>query len=222
MESNLTDETRSFWSCVLKKDQLLYPSEFVVRFLARFGCQSDCKNKALDIGFGSGRHLKILLDKGYFTSGVELIPEAHAAASCVFSGSQGLDRLWVGDFRKLPLPEWTFDVIICLGSLIIRKEYLIRLYNLLRPGGGILLNYRTPFSWFAGLGKEISPSFFHLDERAREYTGSFYYFPSQEALTKQIKQAGFECENFERYDWRKKDATELHSWWVFWLASKGD
>ena len=78
----LNPEVSVFADRVLKDNQLLYPSEEVVRFLSY--CNENLLEnhvkQALDIGFGSGRHLKLLMDYGYRTSGVELLKEAVESA----------------------------------------------------------------------------------------------------------------------------------------------
>jgi hypothetical protein len=58
---------REVWSRILDQAELLYPDEQVVRFLARRGRVRD--GAGLDVGFGSGRHLKVLMDHGYRASG---------------------------------------------------------------------------------------------------------------------------------------------------------
>lgn len=217
MNKDFISKTRDFWADALKNNQLAYPSEFVVRFLAHCRTNSAYSRKAIDIGFGSGRHLGLLLREGYRTSGLEIIPEAISGAQDLYKDSPLLEDLFLADFRSQPLPAESFDVIICYGSCLMGERDLTLLHRLLRPGGRLLADFRSPFSWFSGLGKEISPDFYLLDDRAREYSGAYYYFPSEHSIRQQIQQAGFVCENFERYDWWKNNMSELHSWWITWL-----
>ena len=74
----LNPEVSVFADRVLKDNQLLYSSEEVIRFVSYFNEKSLDNNvkQALDIGFGSGRHLKLLMDYGYSTGGIRLLKEA--------------------------------------------------------------------------------------------------------------------------------------------------
>ena len=59
MKEKIDEQNKYIWDSVIKKDVMLYPNERVVAFLARnYKDIENNKNgkKALDIGFGSGRH----------------------------------------------------------------------------------------------------------------------------------------------------------------------
>ena len=222
MNQDFISKTRDFWTDALKKKQLSYPSESVVRFLANCRVSGNSPvRRAIDIGFGSGRHLGLLLREGYRTSGCELIQEAISAAKELYGSSPLLEELVEADFRTYPFAPESFDVILCVGSYLTGQDDLSSLSGLLRPGGRLFVDYRTPFSWFAGLGEELSADFYHLDERAGQYSGSFYYFPTEDSLMSQFHNSGLVCENFERFDWWKKNQSELHSWWIAWLMKEG-
>ena len=65
-----------------KDNYLFYPNEEIIRFLNKYierrtNLNIKNKNKVfLDIGCGSGRHLKFIVENGYFCYGVDISSKA--------------------------------------------------------------------------------------------------------------------------------------------------
>ncbi len=221
--STINAQTQDFSARTLANHQLGYPNEYVVRFLADFSSNSALTSlplEGLDIGFGAGQHLRLLMDYGFRASGIELVPEAgdraRAQLACPLLGD-----VWIGDFRSVPLHSGQFDVIICWGVAFLRplpemQSDLAYIYSLLKPGGQLCVNFRTPDNWFYGLGQLITDSYFCLDERAGVYAGAYYTFVDEATTRHLIASAGFELVNLERWDWWKNNLRQQHSWWVVW------
>jgi len=227
MDKNELNRTKSFWGGVLQRDRFAYPSEFVVRFLARArGGGNMTDKRALDVGFGSAHNLGLLLHEGYLTSGTEVLPEAITTARELYGNSPLLGELVLGDLADCSFEPESFDVIVCFGVpyCLKSKEALIedttRLARWLRPGGRLMANFRTPFTWFAGMGRLLSEDFYELDARAGEYAGAYYYFPPEDSARHLLEGAGLEIENFERLDWWKNNMSDHHSWWITWSVKK--
>lgn len=221
---SITEQTRSFATHALQQHQLNYPNEHLARFLSRFfgGDQASASPlQGLDIGYGSGQHLKLMMDYGLQAHGIELIPEAAEAVQTRLGTHPLLGKLWQGDFATLPLPREAYNAIICWGMVFLKPldamlDDLKLMATLLHKEGLLCLNFRTPDTWFYGLGQELFPQHYLLDERAREYAQAHYTFLNADQTRQLIQEAGFEILNFERYDWWKNNQQDRHSWWIVW------
>lgn len=221
-ERDRTAQTEQFWGRQLQQSVLLYPNEDVVRFLARAGrVPAGDAPHGLDVGFGSGRHLKLLMDYGYRACGNDLVADAIEVFRSHFGSHPLLGQLVQGDIATDEWPAGFFQVAIVWGILFLRgradmKRDLARIRGWLQPGGRLCLNFRTRDSWFYGLGEELEDDFFLLDERAGAYKGALYCFMDEEDARDLVTGVGLEIENFERTDsWRGPDL-QRHSWWIVW------
>jgi len=223
---SLNQQNRAFAAQALVNHTLLYPNEYVVRFLASLPHRPDGMTplkEGLDIGFGSGQHLKLLMDYGYRAHGIELVPEAGDRITQLFDHHPLLGTLTIDDFRQAELPVAFYDVLIAWGVLFLRPlpemlKDLQRMRSLLKPDGHLCLNFRTPENWFYGLGDRLEDEHFLLDERAKSYAGAHYTFVDEPTTRMLMTNAGFSIRNFERWDWWKTNQQEHHSWWIVWAT----
>lgn len=211
------------WGQELQRRQLHHPDERVVTFLATNypDGRANQGHRALDIGYGSGRHLRLLADRGFRVTGLEF---ADGAREVALDGFDAADppELVDADLRDAPFADGTFTVAVAWGALFLRRladmgDDLRTAFRLLAPGGRLLANFRTPENWFAGLGEHVDGPTWLLDDRAGAYTGMTYTFLDQQACLDLCRSAGFEVENLERVELWKHHATERHAWWVVWL-----
>ncbi|GAB1543059.1 hypothetical protein NUACC21_57330 [Scytonema sp. NUACC21] len=219
--SQINAENKSFATKELKQHKLYYPNEYVVRFLSSLKTDKTALKEGLDIGFGSGQHLNLLMDFGYRASGVELVPEAGDLVRELYGENPLLGDIIIDDFRNVNFCKNKFDVIICWGTLFLYpleeiSNILKLIFNTLRPNGRICVNFRTKDNWFYGLGNQLENEHFFLDERAGAYAGSHYTFLDEKNVRELIHEAGFQLENLERWDWCKNNMKEKHSWWIVW------
>lgn len=216
------DYTRDFWGKELSRRALGYPSEFVVRFLAA-GPRDESPREGADIGFGSGHHLGLLMEFGYRAHGIDLLSSAIERAQKTYEGAPLLGNLEVGDLSKTAWRDESLDAIVCYGVIFLKpvpeiKADLAKLHALLKPGGRLLVNFRTPDNTIAGKGKHLGDGHYILDENAGSYAGSAYTFVDQSTARALVEEAGFKIENFERWDWWKNNLAECHSWWIVWAS----
>jgi SAM-dependent methyltransferase len=102
----------------------------------------------VDVGCGTGRHLRALAEHGADVIGIDLSHRLLTVAQDALPGA------WAqGDARRLPLPSGCADVVLslCQGGFGIApsgdQAVLDELARILRPGGRLAL---TAFSaWFA-------------------------------------------------------------------------
>jgi cyclopropane fatty-acyl-phospholipid synthase-like methyltransferase len=210
--------TRDSWASALEKHQLLYPDERVVSFFARnFSKRLDNVNKhAIDIGFGSGRHIKLMLDYGFQTWGVDYTDEAVNLVNAYFKEEKQLRAVVLGDFRKYPFPI-KFDALVAWGVLFLNPpsemlENLKIMKSLMAPKGKIFLNFRTKENFHYGLGEEIESNCYMLDERAGVYAGMCYTFMDLKDIQRLADSANLRINHMEKTSLIKKNMTELHTW----------
>lgn len=216
--------TKEFWESQLRQHVLLYPAEDVVRFLSREEFGEGRVKEGLDVGFGSGRHLKVLMDFGIRANGLELFQGAIDQARQSFGDHPLFGRLLLNDVREAPFPPGSLDVVIMWGCLFYRplsgmRHDLATLRSMMRPGGRVCLNLRTKENWFYGLGEEKAKDFFLLDERAGAFSGALYAFVDEEEARALILGAGFEIENLERLDYCRNNLKERNCWWIAWARN---
>ncbi|ATP58001.1 hypothetical protein CPT03_16775 [Pedobacter ginsengisoli] len=205
---------------------ITYPDERLVAFLQRsFGDRDNNKTKnALDIGFGSGRHIQLLIDFCFKTYGIEYTEEAIAVTAKRFRSENSLQKLLLGDYRTYKF-DVKFDLVIAWG-LIFYSTYsemqkdLIAMANAVNDNGRVILNFRTTENWFYGLGKEVDKNTYLLDERARAYKGYVYTFLSLDEIKTLISEVGLKIECIERIDLWKNQLEERNSWYICELSKK--
>ena len=215
---NMTDEkNKQIWSSEIRKNVMLYPNERVVSFLARnYKDIENNKNgkKALDIGFGSGRHLKLFLDYGFETYGIDYSEDAVNTANKLLDGkanvsTTNLDYIEYKDF---------FDIVLMYGVAFLRDEKsmledLKRVNKFLKKDGKLLINFRTKDDYLYQKGKNIVGNTYIL-ENVGVYDGLTYTFLSSEEAISLVKEAGFEVELIERDDYWKNNLKEQNTWWI--------
>jgi 2-polyprenyl-3-methyl-5-hydroxy-6-metoxy-1,4-benzoquinol methylase len=212
------------WSKEITKSPVLYPDERLTAFLKAYASNnSETQKKAIDIGFGSGRHLKLLNDLGFDTYGIDVLEEAKELVQKNFTEFP-TDKIIIGDFNEIEILE-KFDVIVLWGSIFLVpfskiSDSLLKIKKILAKDGRIFLNFRTNSNWFFGLGKEIEKNTFLLDERANEYNGFLYAFVNEAELKNIIADAGFTLQKIEKIDLYKKNLSELNSWFICELAKQ--
>lgn len=221
--STIPEPSKNIWGAVLQRNRLEHPAEFVVRFLSHVRKYQQPGAEALDVGFGGGQNLAALIDEGYVTHGTEFLPEAIEAVKLRFADSPLLGRVLLTDIEEDLFEAASLDVVMCYGVLFLKPisqqiKDLALITKWLKPGGRLLVNFRTPSNWFCGLGKELEPGFFEVDERAGSYFGSTYAFLNEQQAREVVTAAGLNIENFERWDWWKNNMQEQHSWWIAWAV----
>lgn len=144
------------WEEAYKRGEnfLFYPSEEVLRFLARrvairaglsqirYADGYTTGGKALDFGCGIGRHVKLLDEFGFDSYGVDLSEHAIETGRNWLAGaglSRTDERLLQADGRKLPFQDETFVLAVSHGVLDsmpfeIAKACMTEIRRVLQPG----------------------------------------------------------------------------------------
>lgn len=219
-------ETANLWHKALKDQRLEYPDEYIVRFLTHAVQQRSVQSgdMALDVGFGSGRHLRLLAEFGFVVNGLEIIDRP------VDELVESLHELPVGQLLIQPLSSRPFDdesmeVIILWGVIFLRATAAMRsdltaARQMLARGGRAVVNFRSKDNWFRPFGSETEEGTTVLNDRAGPYSGMTYTFVDHNEAVGLCESAGFEVERIQRVDWWQDFPDRQHSWWHLWLVKR--
>ena len=208
------------WSREIKKNQLLYPDDRVVSFLARnLKAEPDVTGlKALDIGAGSGRHVKLFLDYGVQSWGIDYSEEAANVCNTILQDCPGFKGALNGDFRDMDF-KTRFDFIVAWGVIFLTPkaeiiESMKIMKTLLTDRGRAIINFRDKENWFYGLGEEIDHDCYILDERAGPYEGICYTFLNLDEVREVVEKSGLKINAIERQVMTKNNLEHQHSWYI--------
>jgi SAM-dependent methyltransferase len=221
-EPTADEQNRILWSQTLQRNRMRYPDEQVVRFLARnYGNPPRPAHRTgLDVGCGSGRHTATLVRFGFDATGIDYAPDVIASTGEEFDREGIPARFETTDLSSLAGRGERFDCAIAWGVLFLRPvdamcSDLAALRAVLKPGGLLLANFHTEDSWMRGLGSEVAPATWRLDERAHEYAGMTYTFLPPAVSRGLLVGAGFEVFEEERVEYWKKARQRL-TWSVYY------
>jgi len=225
----MDENNRAAASQQIRLHQLVYPDERVVVFLAKNYSARDTnkQRRALDVGCGSGRHLRLLLDYGFQSYGIDYSQDAIDVARNLVDKHPLYKELKAVDLAVTPYPDSFFQVVICWGAIFLRPvnemlKDLQTIYRLLCTGGQAVVNFRSKENWFYGKGiSQDGEETYLLDENAGPYKSMRYTFVDLDQAKTLLKNVGFEIENSERVDLWERNCTKQHSWWVFWVRKPG-
>lgn len=210
------------WEKEIKRNVMLYPDERIVSFLARNfkDIESNSKKEAFDFGFGSGRHMKLLLDYNFNVSGTDLVEECKKVLNDNLGESEKLKEIYVGDFLDVDIPENQYDVLVNWGSIFLNEldkiEKIIKKSNeILKTGGKMIINFRTKEDWLYGKGEKIGNNTFILGKEAGSYEGMLYTFYDVTEAKALLEKNNFKVLNIEQIDYYKSKLSMKNSWTIF-------
>jgi ubiquinone/menaquinone biosynthesis C-methylase UbiE len=126
----------------------------------------------LEVGFGHGRTIRLAaaqVPRG-FVAGVDVSEDMVRMAQrrCLALAGKGLVELMVGDSRRLPYPDTSFDKVLCVHTIYFWEEPikdLGEMFRVLRPGGRLVLGFRAkPDKGSISDFPETVYSFYSIDE----------------------------------------------------------
>lgn len=212
-------KNQEVWQKAIEHAVMVYPAENVARFLGRNYSRVDrsklMQMNALDIGTGSGRNLRALLDYGFRACGIDYLEDACKIAKENLKGYNNLVDIYCGNYSEYNF-DTTFDVILLFGVVFIRdvesiKKDLLKVNKLLKNNGKMFVNFRTKDDYLFNTGTKIGDNTFILED---EYEGATYSFFNLEEVKELLTEAGFKIENIEREDYYKNNLKQYNSWWL--------
>ncbi len=174
-----------------------YPSEHVIRFVARNYYNRDRKNiRILDFGCGQGAHTWYLAKEGFDTYAFDGSPSATERAQNLIK-EMGLSvNFLIGNGGDKLYPENTFDAIIdnacvCTNNMDDIKKMYDNIYGYLKIGGRMLSSCFGEETYGYQTGREIEKNTFaDIKEGCLTGRGRIHIF-TMESLEKTLKEFGF-------------------------------
>jgi SAM-dependent methyltransferase len=210
---------KEFWQKVNKRFTLMYPNERVVAFLARNFKDFDANSakNALDVGFGNGRHLKLLSDYNFNVYGVDYDEDAVETCRKRFADNTNIRALYNKALWEME-DGTSFDAVIAYGVLFLasKAEMIAQIKNIfgrMKSGGKLAADFRTKEDFSFAKGEQLDSNTYRLDGRAGGYANLSYSYYDIEELKEILSSCGFEVARFERTDYWKANLAEHHSWW---------
>lgn len=128
--------------------------------------------KVLDLGAGTGRHMRLLKDKG--AKEITAFDQSEKMLEILAKGNKDVNIV-VGDVEKLPFKDASFDMVLSVFLImhIADLEAVFReVYRVLKPGGIFVvtnINQRKSPELKGENGESIvMKSFYHMPEKVLE------------------------------------------------------
>jgi SAM-dependent methyltransferase len=166
-----------------ERSVLAYPDENLVRMLQRHLNSIEFPGllKAIDLGCGSGRHLK-LLDESGISSVTGIDNSFNALRIC---RENYRSYLLQSDNLDLPIKESSIDIAVAWGSLHYNHKKEIprmtdEIFRILKPGGILLATLRSKRDTLMKKGKHLENDVWHTD--LDDIEGSLVSFYSEDEV----------------------------------------
>ncbi|MFP4544856.1 MAG: class I SAM-dependent DNA methyltransferase [Candidatus Kapaibacterium sp.] len=219
---SIQDTNRELWSWEFSKNVLLYPDDRVAAMVLKH--LGPNPGNALDIGCGSGRHLRLMADCGYQAYGIDIVDTAVKYSESLKKQYPNIRHVYLKEILNYN-PDIKFDLILAWGVLFLSRKHEIRarlnkINSFMNPGAALICNFRTYDNWFYGLGREIERGFFILDDRAGPYSEMYYHFFKPEEVNELLKEAGFDIRSTEYLQLYKNNMKEKNSWYITYVIKQ--
>jgi len=215
---------KQLWERNIRRYNLVYPSEHVVRFLAKtYGDIDKSTVKLLDFGCGSGRNTYMMLEQGYNVYAVDC-NEFSLEIVRGMAESQGKTITTKrNDETDIPFEDDLFDCIIAFGATFLlpdakRRVLMSNLSRVLKPSGKLFANWRTTNDFLYQKGKEIEKDVYLLDDRCAQFglAGMTYYFSTLSDLKELYAEIGLTVENVDKLEFYINNMTVCNSHFHIW------
>ena len=167
---NHTEASRRVWDDYYKSFEdgsvgCLYPSESLVRVVSTIrkgihldsssyfdvqgsenSIRSNFSGRALELGFGHLSNLRMMRDKGFACTGLEVSQDSvdRANAQLMASKEPGIDVSFWSDLTKLPFDNSTFDFVYglqCIYYNVDITNIISEVHRILKPGGHFAFSF---------------------------------------------------------------------------------
>lgn len=139
------------------------------------------KPRALDLGAGGGRHLKLIGELGFEPYGIDISITGlrHARETCMKTGVR--PAVIKSSMLALPFCDRSFDLVLSFGvfyygSAAEMRHAIAELFRVLREEGKAFVALRTTDDYRFGKGDRIDPRTFQLNIYDTNEHGTIQHF----------------------------------------------
>lgn len=213
-------QTHSTWDAVFREQEWgRYPSEHVVRFVARnyYSAADRGAVRLLDLGSGPGASTWFMAREGFSVSAIDGSPTAIARLRARLAAEKLNADARVGDIGELPWPAGSFDAVIDNAVIYCNpfatcRRIVGEVERVLKPGGRFLSINFTDRTWGWGLGRCVEPGGF--DEiREGPLAGKGFALLFGRAEIEELY-SDFASRQVERLSWTLESEAKLVELWV--------
>jgi ubiquinone/menaquinone biosynthesis C-methylase UbiE len=220
------DDARKHWDRLHDNPRFrpLYPNDHVVRFLiANHNFAGACgRPRCLDIGTGTGRHMKLASELGLTSYGVDISLSGlkHTSARLLNAGIPPF--LAAASMREIPFADQSFNLMISYGvfyyGMRCDMDQAIReVYRLLVPGGKAFIVLRTTNDYRFGKGEKLELNTFRLNIPDTNELNTVQHFLTAEDIP--VRFSGYTAVSFEKTETTSGGRLRLDSDWLI-IATK--
>lgn len=196
-----------------------YPSEYVIRFVARtfYRARDRRSVRLLDLGCGPGACTWYMAREGFSVAGIDGSATAVKRAGDRLAAEHLTADLRVGDYTLLPWADAEFDgvvdnVTLCCNPFAACKRAVAEVARVLKPGGVFLSSNFTDRSWGYGCGRQVEPGGF-VDITEGGLRGRGFALFMNRAQVDELY-GGFAQRSVERLSWTTGGMTHETELWI--------
>lgn len=220
MEEHYESESLRHWNRLhtLARFRPRYPLDHVVRFLmSNFPEERRRSLKALDIGVGGGRHIKLLCELGFLAFGIDISDEGLQHCRDWLGTLNYEATLKQASMSDLPFPDNAFDVAISCGVFYYAdsagmQKAIGELHRVLAPGALALVLTRTTDDYRYGKGILLEDNTFRLTIEDTNECGTVGHFLGESDVPAMF--SSFSDVRFEKTETTFNERQSVNSDWL--------
>ena len=197
-----------------------YPNELVVSFMNSYfprELSSRKKISILDIGCGSGRHVKLFAENRFQVFGIDFSKSAIFNTKNLLRKNKLRAELKCSDMHNLPFKDNYFDGVLSFGVFYYSdskgmKKSIKEMYRVLKKGGTGFINIRSTNDYRYGKGKKIENNTYILNIKDTNELDLKIHFLNRNQLRNYFKQ--FKKIEIKKNEFSYKNVRMLNSDWL--------
>lgn len=211
------EKTRQYWGSAIKRGNLIYPNDQVIRFIKRYF--KDKKDiKILDFGCGGGRNSVALLREGYNVTAMDYTTEAIEMTrdKCRQIGMEDATIILNTGF-DIPISANSVDAIIADGSLFYYTKdditkVVTNLCKIMKQDALMWADFRTKNDSLFAKGDFIAEGLYRLGN-GTDREDCAYYFADEDDIKEIFNGGGLSIVSIDDFTYSENNHKIVNSWY---------